>query len=1845
MAKIPTPRSWNQILGDMIDAFLSRYGLKALKVGSPVLSIMESAAQSDLRSSQDIFDLLNSNTLDRANGLALDRIGRDEGLVRKTERAASGLVTVGDSRYTKIASKVYQGQPAPIVGSVKLYVTDASSFPATGQLYVGRGTPNYEGPLSYTSKVNNGTYWTLTLSSPTRRFHNLSENVILAQGGNRLIPAGSLIQTPQGNNTDAVQFATLFEASIPDGEVEVLGVQVLAQTAGLRTNVPAGAISAFVTVPFSGATVTNPLPFTNGRAAENDKTFRERIRNARQSRTKGTSLAITTGLQDLVAQDENKRIASSSVVAREGAPTTVYIDDGTGYEESSSGVALESLLASAIGGEKYFQVQNRPLAKASLTTTATAPFKLEDASRLAIAVGGVVSEHTFSAAEFKNIANATAYEIAASINADSNLTWSAATSDGGTTVRIFAKGDENEDVQVVAASFSDANAVLLLPTELRQTLWLARNDVLLSKDGEEAVLNSNPVAEWGSFSSGETLTLSIDGTSSTTYTFSDQDFVDAKSGFTTVGQNTPAAWVAVLNYKIPGITATVAEGLVVISSNAGRTSRAKLSITGGSLVSKRFISASSASGRDRDYTLNRNTGQIRLLSPLAAGDSLSAGTTHSRAFIESGSIGVLTVSSQADLYFVLDGSAQIVPAGSLVGTQIQFTDYAGNTRPGIKQVQVVASSGTPFSNVRAGDWVIAQDGAINQASNTGFWRVTFASGNVFEIERSSYVAETVTLTAPDGLVFVRTDKQIQWVGVDPGSYTASSLADLISSKLVGGVAEVYKTSRVRVRTDSFDGDIALVANWGEAKQFSLPVSSAVRTESPHVAAIRSGNSEAGTPSFVFHSTDSVSNPITFVPTNDISDIDNGNVLVFIKTPDYSTTDGYGASSAFGNNNGMRSSIAGIFSGQIQIRNGPSMELLPDERFYAAAPFAIGPSDSLVVVVDQDDISHRYSVPFWRKLKPASSTYGQTVALKDADNGNVTLATAFGLGFDFTDFAIHMAARVITDSTDSTKSLLWRYKRLGADGELARVRYVYPASPSSALTVTTDNLSSTTTDITVALPSGAAKTGINVRPGTQVGLTATTSGGGTVLTYMLGAAIGSATRATGTVTLTLTLPSGVTDHGLTTGNSVYVQSANGSFPSGLKSITRIDATHVSYVEIGSDATAASIGTVSFDTSEATLAALSPSLAVGDILQIQTSSSLPAAWEKTIRVSAFGAQYVQGTFYGTFSGALSSVPTWSVLGDASAILIYPLANNSASAISSAVNAVAVSPVKTTLLGTGAGLITQSSDEAAGAANTWNQLTDGLNWVQAVTYPATNADDYQITFKKVITPGLVSNSDWLNEEVRIVPNQAATITRWLNSPAVSGLGNACSIAAAEDHGKVEISTLTTGSSGAVQVQGGSATEGTAAVNGSAVAAGSVAVVTVAASEGSTFTADMWVRAQNAVPMPKSVFTSSTSLTSIATNGTLIVTTTPVWTYANGGPITGKTWQVSIQGRFVAFNYSIDTYGSGPSVAGVAQGSFVRIQSTALNALNLGIFRVVNVSSTTRDITIWIENPNAVAEIGLADLSFFTADSVMPGDTLHIGTDLWNAANRGTWTVQYVGGTTSGTQFADRYTLKLDTSSKAMTAVTGPVVLGSSAPLVQVVDSEPVSLVKKVISIIPNQTDPTFLDIKLTPGAQLALMSEAAGTVLQPLDRLAFPQDVVVGADGYRKNAGLIAEANKVLYGDTRDPATYPGVIASGAKVNISAPLIKRIQVALELGITGSAADIKNKVQSAVAAVINKSPIGQPIAISTIITAAGKVSGVASVAVISPTYNGANAFITVQPDEKPLVLDLASDVTVTFA
>jgi uncharacterized phage protein gp47/JayE len=94
-----------------------------------------------------------------------------------------------------------------------------------------------------------------------------------------------------------------------------------------------------------------------------------------------------------------------------------------------------------------------------------------------------------------------------------------------------------------------------------------------------------------------------------------------------------------------------------------------------------------------------------------------------------------------------------------------------------------------------------------------------------------------------------------------------------------------------------------------------------------------------------------------------------------------------------------------------------------------------------------------------------------------------------------------------------------------------------------------------------------------------------------------------------------------------------------------------------------------------------------------------------------------------------------------------------------------------------------------------------------------------------------------------------------------------------------------------------------------------------------------------------------------------------------------------------------------------------------------------------------------------------------------------------------------------------------------------------------------------------------------------------------------------------------------------------------------VRRIQVSLSIRVRqGTTKDVQERVQSAVAGVINSAGVGESISIADIIAAAKKVRGVAGVTIMSPTYGPGSDQIAVQSFEKPMVLNLDTDVLVSL-
>jgi hypothetical protein len=296
----------------------------------------------------------------------------------------------------------------------------------------------------------------------------------------------------------------------------------------------------------------------------------------------------------------------------------------------------------------------------------------------------------------------------------------------------------------------------------------------------------------------------------------------------------------------------------------------------------------------------------------------------------------------------------------------------------------------------------------------------------------------------------------------------------------------------------------------------------------------------------------------------------------------------------------------------------------------------------------------------------------------------------------------------------------------------------------------------------------------------------------------------------------------------------------------------------------------------------------------------------------------------------------------------------------------------------------------------------------------------------------------------------------------------------------------------------------------------------------------------------------------------------------------------------------------------------------------------------------TIWIENTTAIEEDMECQFCIYAGDSVMPGDTFIVNTPRLGVQNQGVWTVEAVGETTatSNDPFSVPTKFRVSIADRSPVAHGSTGMLGTDSRLVQIIEGVPATFIRKINTIVPNQTDGNFVDIRWDVPVESSTIAANAGSIISTLDKISFPIDFASGIDSYSYDNGLIGEANRIIQGDPADTSTYPGVAAAGAQINVSGPLVKRIQVALSLRVRSGVAnsDVADRVRSAVATVINQTGIGVPIALSKIIAAVERVVGVVAVTVTSPIYNVGNDLITVAPNEKPLVLNLDNDITVTF-
>ncbi len=645
MAKL-TLKSEQQIVGGMAQKVLARTGLNDLNPGSILLTLLQAAASEDYAQYYQMLQIIRNYNIDTTTGTDLDNRAFEYGLTRKLPLAASGRISIlREETFVKISSTFYTGFRSRIAGDTEIFVNNADAFPTSGPqqtLIVGRGTPNEE-EVTFTPSVSNPedntNYYKIVLDVPLTNDHSLEETVILKQGTDTFIAAGTVIRVPASGRTPEITFSTTVNATILAGDDKVDDVNIICTQPGVIGNVGVNSITgttAFSNPPFAGARASNGSAFSNGQDRETDTALRNRIKAHIQALSQSTKAGIANAIDGLVDPDTAKRVVSSNIIIPDnvGLPVKIYLDDGTGFEPDFEERGQEVLIASAQGGEVRLQLDLFPLVKAQVETLSEEPFNMaSNGLTLQINVGNQSEILTFFQNQFAIPEAANSEEIVKAINNASTLV-EARTSQVGKRIVLNAKADSNEDLQIAGGTANASNR-LNFPTSKVQTFYLYKNDKLLSKDGETAFVDSQELEPFDFSGPDRVLSVTVDGKIANVQsaTIKESDFASIVAA-----ASASAAQVAeIINTQLAGATASSVNGRLRITSNTELSSASKIKINTSAAATVLDFDLTEVVGKDQDYKLNPELGIIELVEPLEEDDLVTAGTRNTRAFLTAGS--------------------------------------------------------------------------------------------------------------------------------------------------------------------------------------------------------------------------------------------------------------------------------------------------------------------------------------------------------------------------------------------------------------------------------------------------------------------------------------------------------------------------------------------------------------------------------------------------------------------------------------------------------------------------------------------------------------------------------------------------------------------------------------------------------------------------------------------------------------------------------------------------------------------------------------------------------------------------------------------------------------------------------------------------------------------------------------------------------------------------------------------------------------------------------------------------------------------------------------------------------
>ncbi len=1100
-------KSFNQILGDMIRKIIAETALNDLNAGSVLLTLLEAAASNDFENNTAILNVLELLNIDAIKNNDLDAKAGDFGLSRRAAVKASGLVNILNTNITKRSTGLYVIKPAPISGQTTLYVNNTTGWSPSGTLYIGRNNPsNFEGPIAYTSITVFPTYSEITLASALQKDHLISDIVVDSQGEpDRLIAAGTVVKIPANNQNPEVQYTTLRDAVIPAGEDIVTGVEVIAIVAGSLGNAGINTITNFDTPPFLGAGVTNTSSFSSGKDIETDVELRNRLKSYAITLARGTAPSIIAAVIGVSDPDDSNQVASAIITepVKVGDPSILYIDDGSGFQPSFAGQSVDKLLNNATGSEEFLQLANYPVPRPQVINVDEGPFSIVDGSFLRVMIDGEEETIFFNDDQFLNISAATLSEIIIAINTNSTL-FKARFANDSKNILLYPVVHDAEIIQVTPLRDTDsppmyANTLLKFPTDEFSYISLYQNSERLHEKARSAELTTSSFAQWNITATGNII-IAVDGTPAQDRNFALSDFPGAPSFASLVLED----WVAAFNNKFAGLTAeaTPSQTMIIRSNKEGAES--SIVVSGGTLLNKWFPNlALESHGQTAQFELNRQTGNLRILTDIVAGDNISAGVEDAKGFVISAS------TNSGNYNLSTDGAGRpaemVVVADSLFCNKISVPLLIGSvidiTNPSAQTMRVTSSAADTFAALKPGDFVyiVQRSAGWVSAANSGLFKIK-AKGNHVTAGVDTFIdVDNVGVVPEAGIVAIdsldikafETDGYPQiWRGsylTNPPAEPITGALDSLNNDLLGVLAIIYKSNSIKLTsTTERGGSIAIPISVSNASVVFSETDTALSGNPPHIATRTSDKSlislfKRTTPSEtnVFldrHiyadrkgslTADSVPDPAPFsgtyseivesvgvlTPTN----VDFDDLLSFTK----------------GNNKGqfrtIKAEIAGDQIGTQQSTARTELDHITENEFELVRPVSISSEDSIVVVMDKDATNNTVDIRMSRTGRVNSGSnpgsFSPTTTEFSADDQDnepgidFNNLTVWGMNInntDFSDYAVWLRARnwyATGGVSGSGGKMLVRSAQYGPNGEKIRFSIEYPTSSDQDPTTT------------------------------------------------------------------------------------------------------------------------------------------------------------------------------------------------------------------------------------------------------------------------------------------------------------------------------------------------------------------------------------------------------------------------------------------------------------------------------------------------------------------------------------------------------------------------------------------------------------------------------------------------------------------------------------------------------------------------------------------------------------------------------------------------------------------------